>query len=41
MPGSQWIDIGSVEELKQRSLQKLHHGKTALAVSYKDGRPSR
>lgn len=38
MPESQWIDIGSVEELKQQPLQKFHHGKKALAVSYKDGR---
>ena len=38
MPESQWIDIGSVEELKLRSVQKFHHGKTAFAVSYKDGR---
>ena len=38
MPDATWTEIGSVDELKQRSLQQIVCGQTKLALSYKDGR---
>ena len=32
-----WIDVGAVEELKQRPLQQIQAGRTKLALSYVDG----
>ncbi|MBI4002886.1 MAG: NAD(P)H-dependent oxidoreductase [Nitrospira defluvii] len=37
MPGSNWIDIGSVEELRHKPLQEVVCGQTKLALSYKVG----
>ncbi len=32
-----WIDVGAVDELKQRPLQQVQAGRTKLALSYVDG----
>ena len=37
MPDEQWIDVGSVEELKQQPLQEVSSGRTIIALTYKDG----
>ena len=37
MPDTQWTDVGSVEELKQKPLQEVSFGKTTIALTYKDG----
>ena len=37
MPDTQWTDIGTVEALKEKSLQVVSSGKTPIALSYKDG----
>jgi hypothetical protein len=37
MPDKQWIDVGSVEDLKYQSLQEVSLGKTTVALTYKDG----
>ena len=38
MPESQWINVGSVEELQRSPLQEVQCGKTCIALSYSDGR---
>jgi len=37
MPESNWIDVGSVEELKNKPLQEVVCGTTAIALTHKDG----
>ena len=37
MPDTEWIDIGSIEELKKKPLQEVSSGKTTIALTYKDG----
>jgi multimeric flavodoxin WrbA/nitrite reductase/ring-hydroxylating ferredoxin subunit len=37
MSDPQWHDLGPIEELKARPLQAVHAGRTAIALSYKDG----
>lgn len=37
MPHTQWTDIGSVEELKVKSLQEIMCGTTRIALTYKNG----
>ena len=37
MPDERWIDIGSVEELKLKSLQEVMCGTTPIALTYKNG----
>ncbi|NJL17216.1 MAG: Rieske 2Fe-2S domain-containing protein, partial [Nitrospira sp.] len=37
MAESRWTEVGSVEELKQRPLQEVMCGRTAIALSYRDG----
>lgn len=37
MPNSEWVDLGNVEELKTKPLRQIAHGKTKLALIYKDG----
>jgi nitrite reductase/ring-hydroxylating ferredoxin subunit/multimeric flavodoxin WrbA len=37
MPNAEWIDVGSVEELKRKPLQEISSGKTIIALTYKDG----
>lgn len=37
MPNAEWIDVGSVEELKQKPLQEISSGKTTIALTYKNG----
>ena len=37
MEATQWTDIGSVEELKGKPLQQVMCGRTAIALTYKDG----
>ena len=34
---SEWIDVGSVEELKPKPLQEVLCETTPIALSYKDG----
>ncbi len=38
MPDANWIEVGGVDELKQKPLQEVVCGKTTLALSYRDGR---
>ena len=38
MPDPMWIEVGLVDELKQRPLQQIVCGQAKLALSYKDGR---
>jgi len=37
MPGEQWMDIGSLEELKRTPLQSVMCGTTPIALTYKNG----
>lgn len=37
MPESQWVEVGTVEELRTKSLQEVMYGTTPIALSYKDG----
>ncbi len=37
MPESQWVDVGSIEDLKQRPLQEVTCGKTRIALTFKNG----
>ena len=37
MPDERWTDIGSIEELKTKSLQEIMCGTTPIALTYKDG----
>ncbi len=37
MPDTQWTDVGSVEELKKKSLREVSFGKTTIALTHKDG----
>lgn len=37
MSDGNWINLGSVDSLKQRTLQPITHGRTRLALSYVDG----
>lgn len=37
MPYGEWIEVGHVRDLQQRSLAQVTHGKTKIAVVYKDG----
>lgn len=37
MPDEQWTEIGSVEELKRKSLQEIVCGTTPIALTYKNG----
>ncbi len=37
MPDTQWMDIGSVETLREKPLQVVSSGKTTIALTYKDG----
>jgi len=38
VPDANWIEVGGVDELKQKPLQEVVCGKTTLALSYRDGR---
>ncbi|HBH79408.1 MAG TPA: (2Fe-2S)-binding protein [Nitrospira sp.] len=38
MSDTQWTDVGSVEELKQKSLQEVNCGKTRIALTYQHER---
>jgi nitrite reductase/ring-hydroxylating ferredoxin subunit/multimeric flavodoxin WrbA len=37
MPDTEWTDLGSVEELKQKQLQAISFTKATIALTYKDG----
>ena len=37
MPDERWTDIGSIEELKTKSLQEVMCGTTPIALTYQDG----
>jgi multimeric flavodoxin WrbA/nitrite reductase/ring-hydroxylating ferredoxin subunit len=37
MPDPAWHDLGPVEQLKQKPLQQITAGRTAIALSYRDG----
>ncbi len=37
-PDAQWHDLGPVEELRRRPLQQVKIGRTAIALSYQNGR---
>ncbi len=37
MPDREWIDLGSVQELQRTPVRQITHGKTKLALIYKDG----
>lgn len=37
MAEGQWTEVGEVEELRHKPLQEVMCGKTAIALSYKDG----
>lgn len=37
MPESHWVEVGTVEELKTKTLQEVMCGTTPIALSYKDG----
>jgi nitrite reductase/ring-hydroxylating ferredoxin subunit/multimeric flavodoxin WrbA len=37
MAESRWTDVGAVDELKHKPLQEVMCGKTAIALSYRDG----
>ena len=37
MPNEQWIDIGSVDELKTTPLQSVMSGTTPITLTYKNG----
>jgi len=37
MPGTQWTDVGSVEELKTKPLREVFAGNTTIALTYKGG----
>lgn len=37
MAESRWTEVGAVEDLKHKSLQEVLCGKTAIALSYRDG----
>ncbi len=36
--GATWIDLGPIEELREKPLQQVQAGRTKLALSYVDGR---
>ena len=37
MANEQWTDVGSVEELKKKSLREVSLRKTTITLTYKDG----
>ena len=37
MPDAQWVDVGNVEELREKPVQEVLVGKTTIALTYKGG----